>query len=232
MGRPKKGSGCGKGGGPGPTSQKKITGVGSGDSPNEKQQATAVARVMWYKLLVDVQLLRCEDQYMHYSVAYSSGLGFLVMLFLNKSFAVYRLNFGHTNILYCASDSFGLIQATSGAVYDDMEIHFRQEHFLCEDKDCLSKKFVVFSTNSELKRHTAMEHGGRQSRSKRNATLQIPVSFQYRPRRGYDEQNHERGGHGSLLDSPSTLISSVTQTSLAMGHTERFAQYILQQVPK
>ncbi|GLT96496.1 hypothetical protein SLE2022_141120 [Rubroshorea leprosula] len=160
MGRPKKGSGCGKGGSPGPTSQKKITGVGSGDSPKEKQQPTAVARAT-------------PEQY-------------------------YR-------------------------DYDDMEIHFRQEHFLCEDKDCLSKKFVVFSTNSELKRHTAMEHGRRKSRSKRNATLLIPVSFQYR--RGYDEQNHEGGGHGSLLDSPSSLISSVTQTSLAMGHTERFAQY-------
>ncbi|GKV46400.1 hypothetical protein SLEP1_g53386 [Rubroshorea leprosula] len=102
--------------------------------------------------------------------------------------------------------------------YDDMEIHFRQEHFLCEDEDCLSKKFVVFSTNSELKRHTAIEHGGRKSRSKRNATLQIPVSFQYQ--RSY-EQNHEGGEHGSLLDSPSSLISSVTWTSLAIGHAER-----------
>ncbi|GLT88457.1 hypothetical protein SLE2022_064830 [Rubroshorea leprosula] len=102
--------------------------------------------------------------------------------------------------------------------YDDMEIHFRQEHFLCEEEDCLTKKFVVFSTNSELKRHTAMEHGGHLSRSKRNATLQIPVSFQYP--RSY-EQNHQGGGHRSLLESSGSQFSSVTQTSLATNHAER-----------
>ncbi|GKV46401.1 hypothetical protein SLEP1_g53387 [Rubroshorea leprosula] len=106
--------------------------------------------------------------------------------------------------------------------YDDMEliepqIHFRLEHFLCEDEDCLSKKFVVFSTNSELKRHIAIEHGGRKSYSKRNTTLQMPVSFQYQW--SYD-QNHEGWGHG--LDSPSSIISSGTQTSLPIGHTEWF----------
>ncbi|GLT73598.1 hypothetical protein SLA2020_454440 [Shorea laevis] len=67
-----------------------------------------------------------------------------------------------------------------------------------------------------------MDHGRRKSRSKRNATLQsilqITVSFQYQQSH---EQNHEGGGHSSLLGSPSSLILSVTQTSLAIGHTER-----------
>jgi hypothetical protein len=30
-------------------------------------------------------------------------------------------------------------------------IHFRQEHFLCEDKVCLAKQFIVFAIESELK---------------------------------------------------------------------------------
>lgn len=32
-----------------------------------------------------------------------------------------------------------------------LQIHFRQAHFLCEDGDCLEKKFVVFTNESEMK---------------------------------------------------------------------------------
>lgn len=31
------------------------------------------------------------------------------------------------------------------------QIHFRQAHFLCEDDDCLDKKFIVFATEAEIK---------------------------------------------------------------------------------
>uniref|UniRef100_A0A0D9Y644 RING-type domain-containing protein n=1 Tax=Oryza glumipatula TaxID=40148 RepID=A0A0D9Y644_9ORYZ len=34
--------------------------------------------------------------------------------------------------------------------YDDLEMHFQRDHFLCEDKGCLEKKFV---------RHNGVEHG-------------------------------------------------------------------------
>ncbi|KAI3679117.1 hypothetical protein L6452_38426 [Arctium lappa] len=74
--------------------------------------------------------------------------------------------------------------------YDDLEIHFRQEHFLCEDEACLSKKFIVFTSEAEMKRHNALEHGGRMSRSKRNAALQLPTSFRYRRS---NEQDNRRG---------------------------------------
>lgn len=29
--------------------------------------------------------------------------------------------------------------------------HFRSDHILCEDDGCLAKKFIVFTTESELK---------------------------------------------------------------------------------
>ncbi|KAI5074232.1 hypothetical protein GOP47_0010193 [Adiantum capillus-veneris] len=75
--------------------------------------------------------------------------------------------------------------------YDDLEVHFRHEHSLCEDPDCLAKKFVVFKTETELKRHNAVTHGGNMSRSQRNTYLQIPVSFQYRrpPIFGHESSN-------------------------------------------
>jgi len=79
--------------------------------------------------------------------------------------------------------------------YDDLEMHFRKDHFLCEDEACLAKKFIVFQSDSEIKRHNTMEHGGRMSRSQRNAALQISTSFIYQR----NEQDQRRGrGRGRI----------------------------------
>lgn len=64
--------------------------------------------------------------------------------------------------------------------YDDLEMHFRDKHSLCEHPDCLNKKFIVFVSEAELKRHNATTHGGSMSRSQRNAALQIPVAIEFR----------------------------------------------------
>ncbi|KAK8712424.1 hypothetical protein V6N13_147664 [Hibiscus sabdariffa] len=101
--------------------------------------------------------------------------------------------------------------------YDDMEIHFSQEHHLCEDEACRAKKFVVFATQSELKRHNAVEHDGRMSRSKRNAALQIPISFQYRRIR---EQDNLARGHGTHPYSFDSQLSSAMQASLMTTNAE------------
>ncbi|XP_039048822.1 E3 ubiquitin-protein ligase hel2-like isoform X2 [Hibiscus syriacus] len=101
--------------------------------------------------------------------------------------------------------------------YDEMEIHFSQEHHLCEDESCRAIKFVVFATQSELKRHNTVEHGGRMSRSKRNAALQIPISFQYR-------RSHERDdpvrGHVTYPNSFDGQLSSAMQASLVTVSAE------------
>ncbi|KAF3436593.1 hypothetical protein FNV43_RR23685 [Rhamnella rubrinervis] len=101
--------------------------------------------------------------------------------------------------------------------YDDLEMHFRQAHFLCEDEACLAKKFVVFQSEAEIKRHNTTEHGGRMSRSKRNAALQIPTSFRYRRS---NEQGHRRGrGQTFLRDSPENELSMAIQASLETANT-------------
>ncbi|KAI4340984.1 hypothetical protein MLD38_025767 [Melastoma candidum] len=102
--------------------------------------------------------------------------------------------------------------------YDDLEIHFRQEHFLCEDEDCLAKKFVVFKSEAEMKRHNTLEHGGRMSRSKRNAALQIPTSFHYR--RG-NEQDRRRGRARTFhRDFAEAQISVAIQASLDTANAD------------
>ncbi|KAA8536698.1 hypothetical protein F0562_029176 [Nyssa sinensis] len=100
--------------------------------------------------------------------------------------------------------------------YDDLEIHFRREHFLCEDEACLAKKFIVFTTESEMKRHNAMEHGGRMSRSKRSAVLQIPTSFRYRRSGEQDRRGRGRGFHPDFSDSQLSLaIEASLETATA-----------------
>ncbi|ONK63067.1 uncharacterized protein A4U43_C07F11070 [Asparagus officinalis] len=96
--------------------------------------------------------------------------------------------------------------------YDDLETHFRQEHFLCEDEACLAKKFVVFQSDAEMKRHNTIEHGGHMSRSKRNAALQIPTSFRYR--RGNDQDQRRGRGRGFRPDPSSNELSTAIQASL------------------
>lgn len=95
--------------------------------------------------------------------------------------------------------------------YDDLEMHFRQEHFLCENEACLAKKFIVFQTEAEMKRHNTIEHGGHMSRSKRNAALQIPTSFRFRR----NEQEQRRGrGRGFHPDRSGDHLSMAIQASL------------------
>ncbi|WZZ47981.1 hypothetical protein YC2023_048088 [Brassica napus] len=77
--------------------------------------------------------------------------------------------------------------------YDDLEAHFRSDHFLCEDESCLAKKFIVFQIEAELKRHNTVDHGGRMSRTQQSASLQAcnylscqlsQAAFQVQSRRG------------------------------------------------
>ncbi|CAN0885241.1 E3 ubiquitin-protein ligase hel2 [Linum grandiflorum] len=94
--------------------------------------------------------------------------------------------------------------------YENLEMHFRRDHFLCEDESCLAKKFVVFQSEAELKRHNTIEHGGRMSRSKRNAALQIPTSFRF-----HREQDPRRGrGRTSRRDESDNQISMAIQASV------------------
>nr|XP_043635336.1 E3 ubiquitin-protein ligase HEL2-like [Erigeron canadensis] len=99
-----------------------------------------------------------------------------------------HMNTEHFNCHICRRQNPGKYEYYKN--YDDLENHFRGEHFLCEDEACLSKKFIVFTSEAEMKRHNAQEHGGHMSRSQRNAALQIPTSFTYRRS---NEQDNRRG---------------------------------------
>ncbi|KAE8768477.1 LIM domain and RING finger protein [Hordeum vulgare] len=101
--------------------------------------------------------------------------------------------------------------------YDELEVHFRRDHFLCEDDACLAKKFVVFQSDAEINRHNAMEHGGRMSRAQRNAALQIPTSFMYQ--RNEQDQRRGRGrGRNAHFDRHDSDFSLPVDGSAAADH--------------
>ncbi|KAL0389766.1 UNVERIFIED_CONTAM: hypothetical protein Scaly_0333700 [Sesamum calycinum] len=71
------------------------------------------------------------------------------------------------------------------------KMHFRRDHFLCEDEGCLGKKFIVFQSEAELK---------------------IPTSFRYRRS---SEQENRRGRARTFLRDPSdSELSLAIQASL------------------
>ncbi|CAI6341852.1 unnamed protein product [Periconia digitata] len=42
--------------------------------------------------------------------------------------------------------------------YDALEQHFRKDHFMCPDRECLEKKFVVFDSEMDLQGHQIEAH--------------------------------------------------------------------------
>lgn len=114
--------------------------------------------------------------------------------------------------------------------YDDLENHFHQAHFLCEDDSCLEKKFVVFASEADMKRHNALEHGGNMSRSKRSATLQLSTCFRYQDRE--EETRHVRVDASRRGVSNHQLSSSTHPSAGGTGsNVQHHASLIVQAVP-
>nr|XP_043635314.1 E3 ubiquitin-protein ligase HEL2-like [Erigeron canadensis] len=92
--------------------------------------------------------------------------------------------------------------------YDDLENHFREAHFYCEEAECLAKKFIVFPSEAEMKLHITQEHAGHMSRARRNATLQLSTNFTYGQT---SEHGNRRGRRQNDLSEPE--LSSASEPS-------------------
>lgn len=66
--------------------------------------------------------------------------------------------------------------------YKHLEEHFDNKHFLCSEKDCLEKKFVVFRTQFELQAHEVSTHLGKKglSRAESLAARTVTLNFNVR----------------------------------------------------
>lgn len=75
--------------------------------------------------------------------------------------------------------------------YNSLEQHFRKDHYLCSDRECMEKKFVVFETDMDLQAHRLAEHGGKGGRE----TRLVDISG-FDIRGSYQEENRRGGGGG------------------------------------
>ncbi|AEO67893.1 6c1a7c12-f659-444d-9da9-d91959397571 [Thermothielavioides terrestris] len=75
--------------------------------------------------------------------------------------------------------------------YNALEEHFRRDHFLCPDRECLEKKFVVFESEMDLKAHQLSEHGGSWAKGRDARTVDLS-NFDLRQR--YEQERRGPGG--------------------------------------
>lgn len=81
--------------------------------------------------------------------------------------------------------------------YDALEKHFQKDHFLCLDRECLEKKFVVFESEIDLKAHQLSEHADSLSKDVRRDARLVDISgFDYRQPYQEDRRGGRSGGGG------------------------------------
>ncbi|EAS27366.3 C2H2 finger domain-containing protein [Coccidioides immitis RS] len=89
--------------------------------------------------------------------------------------------------------------------YNALEEHFNSNHFLCLDKECLEKKFVVFESQMDLKAHQLECHpAGLSKDARRDARLVDMSTFDFRE--PYQPQRGRREGRRPLGRDPNSEL--------------------------
>lgn len=79
--------------------------------------------------------------------------------------------------------------------YNSLEEHFKTDHHICLDRECLEKKFVVFGSEMDLKAHQLSEHANSLSKDVRREARVVDLSgFDVRER--YQQQRRGGGRDG------------------------------------
>jgi E3 ubiquitin-protein ligase ZNF598 len=79
--------------------------------------------------------------------------------------------------------------------YASLEDHFRKDHFMCMDQECLEKKFVVFESEMDLQAHHIESHPNGLTKDARRVDLSdFSYRERYQPQRGGRGRDSQRGG--------------------------------------
>lgn len=116
--------------------------------------------------------------------------------------------------------------------YNELEQHFRNDHFLCFHQECLDKKFVVFKTDIDLKAHELEIHGSYISgqRAKQHEARRIEVNFisygesirnrrRNQERQGPENRNDDNEGGRSAIEEVVRQIQNQESNSFINGGT-------------
>ena len=67
--------------------------------------------------------------------------------------------------------------------YENLRVHFRDFHFLCEEDDCVHEQFTsVFRTKVDLQAHRAAKHSGNLTKAQARQARQLDVDITFAPR--------------------------------------------------
>ncbi|KDN38696.1 hypothetical protein K437DRAFT_239901 [Tilletiaria anomala UBC 951] len=90
--------------------------------------------------------------------------------------------------------------------YTALERHFKLQHFLCPNAECLEKKFIVFPSEMDFKAHQLAEHGAELTSRERREAIRVDAAFTYdnpaEPSRGGERRagRSRRDGKGMGAD--------------------------------
>lgn len=66
--------------------------------------------------------------------------------------------------------------------YNYLRVHFRKDHFLCEEGDCANEQFTgAFRTEIDLKAHSAILHTKNKSKAEARQARMLELEFSYAP---------------------------------------------------
>lgn len=104
--------------------------------------------------------------------------------------------------------------------YNSLEEHFNKDHFLCLDKECLEKKFVVFESEMDLKAHQLEAHpSGLSKDARRDARLVNMSTFDYRspyqPQRGRRDERRPLGRDPNAEALPQSSAQPLRRDEIA-----------------
>ena len=78
--------------------------------------------------------------------------------------------------------------------YKELEDHFRRDHYICEEKSCLEKRFVAFSSLIALQGHMAAEH----PHVKYERKIDLNIKYKAKESLGSNTSNNNRDGGSAL----------------------------------
>lgn len=81
--------------------------------------------------------------------------------------------------------------------YNALEQHFKKDHYLCSNGECMEKKFVVFESEMDLQAHQLAEHAGKAGRDARLVDItSFDIRQSYQNERRGQRDGEGRGGRG------------------------------------
>ncbi|KAJ5721434.1 uncharacterized protein N7483_009368 [Penicillium malachiteum] len=112
--------------------------------------------------------------------------------------------------------------------YNALEDHFRRDHFICLDQECLEKKFVVFESQMDLKGHQLEEHPDGVSKDIRRDARLVDLSEFDNIRSSYQPQRGGRRGAGRGRDPNAEPIPASSAQPLSRAELAYQRQMAIQ----